>query len=259
MSKLHQIQSYFKFLKRSTNQHGVHSPFVFDLVTKCFYDTKKHQAYTKIKGYRKQLLNSTLAIKVTDLGSGGQFFKTNIRNVSKMAQVAGSNFKEAKLLFRLSQYFQFNSVLELGTSLGIATQAIHLGNPKANITTIEGCPNISEHTRQQFDDFNIKNTEIITSNFNTILPELNSNKYDLVYFDGNHQKEATLSYFESLLPTTHNDTIFIFDDIYWSKAMTEAWGTIKEHPKVTVTIDTYHFGFVFFRKEQAKAHFTIRF
>ena len=61
-----------------------------------------------------------------------------------------------------------------------------------------------------------------------------------------------------LLPTINNNTIFIFDDIYWSKGMTDAWEIIKNHPQVTVTIDTYKFGFVFFRQEQAKEHFTIR-
>ncbi|MGB6267787.1 MAG: class I SAM-dependent methyltransferase, partial [Olleya sp.] len=199
MNKLHQIKSYFKFLKRSTNQHGVHSPFVFDLVTKCFYDTQNYSEYSKIKSYRKQLLNNASIINVTDLGSGSQVFKTNTRQVSKMANVAGSSIKEAKLLFRLSHYFQCNSILELGTSLGIATQALHYGNPKANIITIEGCPNISTFTKQNFNNFNLKNIEIITGNFKTILPNLKSNTYDLVYFDGNHQKEATLSYFETLL------------------------------------------------------------
>ena len=61
-----------------------------------------------------------------------------------------------------------------------------------------------------------------------------------------------------LLPTAHNDSLFIFDDIYWSKGMTEAWEIIKEHPQVTVTVDLFNWGLVFFRKEQAKEHFKIR-
>ncbi|RAJ16969.1 O-methyltransferase [Olleya aquimaris] len=258
MSKVYQIQSYLKFLIRSTNQHGVHSPFVFDLVTKCFYDKSNHVAYKTIKDYINQLLKSNQTIDVKDLGSGSQVFKTNSRLVSKMAKVAGSSFKEAKLLYRLSNYFQFNSILELGTSLGIATHAMHLGSPKATITTIEGCPNISEFTKHTFNNFNLKNIEVMTGHFNSNLPNLKNNTYDLIYFDGNHQKEATLHYFETLLPTSHNNSVFIFDDIYWSKDMTDAWVSIKNHPKVTVTIDTYHFGLVFFRKEQAKEHFTIR-
>ncbi|MBL7882976.1 MAG: class I SAM-dependent methyltransferase, partial [Bacteroidia bacterium] len=40
---------------------------------------------------------------------------------------------------------------------------------------------------------------------------------------------------------------------------TEAWEEIKRHPKVTVTIDLFFIGLVFFRKEQAKQHFIIKF
>lgn len=259
MSIRHQIQSYFSFLKRSTNQHGVHSPFVYDLVTKCFYNSKKESAYKAIKAYQKRLRQNKTTIKVTDLGAGSQVFKSNSRTISQITKVAGSNYKEAKLLYRLASYFKPNTILELGTSLGVATQALALGSPEANITTVEGCPNISEAARDQFKHFYLNNITLKTGDFKTVIQQLDSQiTYDLIYCDGNHNKQATLYYFEALLPKTHNDSILIFDDIYWSKDMTEAWETIKKHPKVTVTIDTYAFGFVFFRQEQAKEHFTIR-
>jgi len=81
---------------------------------------------------------------------------------------------------------------------------------------------------------------------------------DLIYFDGNHQKEATLKYFHQLLPLALNDSVFIFDDIHWSKGMEEAWEEIKAHPQVRVTIDSFFWGIVFFREEQKKEHFTVR-
>ena len=40
--------------------------------------------------------------------------------------------------------------------------------------------------------------------------------------------------------------------------MEEAWEIIKNHPKVTVTIDTFQWGIVFFRSEQVKENFIIR-
>ena len=80
----------------------------------------------------------------------------------------------------------------------------------------------------------------------------------MVYFDGNHSKEATLSYVKMMLPTIHNDTVWIFDDIYWSPEMTQAWEKIKTMPEVSVTIDCYWLGLVFFRKEQAKEDFYAR-
>ena len=231
---------------------------MFNLVTKCFYDKTKYDAYNTILNYRKSLIKNKTKIKVTDLGAGSQIMKLNERSVSKMAKNAGTTDKRVKLLFRITNYFKPEHILELGTSLGIATHAMSIGNPKANIISIEGCPEISKFSKAHLKNLNIKNIVIITNNFNDEFEKLKSNTYNLIFFDGNHQKEATLTYFETLLETATNDSVFIFDDIYWSKGMTEAWEIIKKHPKVTVTIDTFFWGFVFFRKEQVKEHFKIR-
>ncbi|WP_209309674.1 O-methyltransferase [Tamlana crocina] len=255
---MYQQKQYIKFLLKSTNQHGVHSPFIYSLVTKCFYDRKKHEAYQAISSYKKALRNSPEKLSVTDLGAGSRVTKANRRSVSEMAKNAGSTKKQAKLLFKLVQYFKPNSILELGTSLGIATHATAMGNPESKIISIEGCPNISKFTKNQLKKNGVKNVSLVTGDILKEIKKLNTNSFDLVFFDANHQKEATLNYFESLLQTAHNDSVFIFDDIYWSRGMTEAWETIKQHPKVTVTIDTFFWGFVFFRTEQAKEHFTIR-
>ncbi|AUP78189.1 O-methyltransferase [Flavivirga eckloniae] len=255
---MYQIIQYIKFLVRSTNQHGVHSPFVYNLVTKCFYDKTNYDAYKQVSNYKKALLNNKTCIKVTDLGAGSQVMKQKERRISSMAKNAGSTIKRAKFIYRLVNYFKPDTVLELGTSLGIATHAMSLANQATKITTIEGCPNISEFSKANFKKHHLNNIDLKTGNFKNVLNQSTTNNYDLIFFDGNHQKEATLAYFETLLQTTHNDSVFIFDDIYWSKDMTEAWETIKQHPKVTVTIDTFFWGFAFFRKEQAKEHFTIR-
>jgi predicted O-methyltransferase YrrM len=254
----YQLIQYIKFLLKSSNQHGVHSPFVYNLITKCFYDHSNQNAYKDILKYRKELLKNQQKIKVTDLGAGSLITNERERLISEITKNAGTTYKRAKLLYRIITYFKPNTILELGTSLGIATHAISLGYPKAKITTIEGCPNISEFTKTNFENHQLKNINLITGNFNTIIKDLSSNSYDLIFFDGNHQKEGTLNYFETLLQLAHNNSVFIFDDIYWSKDMTEAWETIKQHPQVTVSIDTFYWGIIFFRKEQLKEHFVIR-
>ena len=250
------IKTYIKFLLSSTNQHGVHSPFVYDIVTKCFYDKTQYKSYTEIGSYRQDLLQNHSVLTITDLGSGSKTHQSNERHISDIAKRSGTTLHRTKLLFRLVSYFESNTILELGTSVGIATQAMHLGNPKAQITSMEGCPNCSAIAKQHLQDY--KNITILTGDFKTYIPEFKSKTFDFVFFDGNHNKEATLQYFESLLPTASNNSVFIFDDIYWSEGMTEAWDIIKQHPKVTVTIDTYFWGLVFFRKEQVKEHFKIR-
>lgn len=255
---LYQIKQYIKFIIKSSNQHGVHSPFVYDLVTKCFYDKTKYPNYYNIKYFRKRLKPVNDKVEVTDFGAGSTKLKSKSRAICDIVKHVSISKKNAKLLFRISKYFKPNSILELGTSLGLATQALALGNPKSKIITIEGCPKISKYTKAQFELQQLNNINLETGDFSEVIPKLDTSKFDLVFFDGNHKKEATLEYFEMLLPRANNDSVFIFDDIYWSQGMTDAWETIKQHSKVTVTIDTFYWGIVFFRKEQAKEHFTIR-
>lgn len=257
---LFQIKSYLKFLWNSKNEHGVHSPFVFSLLTKCFYDKKPKPEYQILKNYRKSLLDNKNFIEVTDFGAGSKVFKSNRRQISKIASTAGISPKRAELLFRVTNYFQPKNILEIGTSLGLATSALALGNTNANVITIEGCPQTAGQSQLQLQNFNLNNVENVISEFESFLisENLQSAVYDLIYFDGNHSKKATLAYFELLLPTITNDSVWIFDDIHWSEEMEEAWQLIKNHPKVKVTIDTFQWGFVFFRYEQEKEHFIIR-
>ena len=256
---MQKVISYIKFLLNSTNQHGIHSPFVFDLTTKCFYKKNTSSKTNALNSYRNILLKNYNKIKVTDFGAGSKVFKSNVRAINKIAKYAGITPKRAQLLSRITEYFTPNTILEFGTSMGIATSALHIGYPSAKITTLEGCENTARVAQVQFDAFSFKNISLLTGEFNKTLATLQFiDTLDMVYFDGNHQKQATLEYFNYCLQFINNESVFIFDDIHWSKDMESAWSIIKEHPKVKVTIDTFQWGIVFFRKEQEKEHFIIR-
>ncbi|MGO4913053.1 O-methyltransferase [Leeuwenhoekiella sp. W20_SRS_FM14] len=250
------IKAYLNFLRKATNQHGVHSPFVYQFVTQCLYDTKKHPQYDRIKDYQKQLFKTEEEIEVLDFGVGSRIFKTNKRAVRDIAKHAGATLNRMKLLFRVVSYFKSESILELGTSVGLATAGMALGG--GNLISLEGCPQTAGVAQNQLNEAQINNVKVVIGNFRETLEKQTDKKYDLIYFDGNHSKKATLEYFEKLLPSAHNDSVWIFDDIYWSSEMTEAWQYIKNHPKVVVTVDCFWLGFVFFRKEQVKENFRIR-
>lgn len=255
---IYQAASYLKFLLTSTNQHGVHSPFVYNFVTKCLYDKTKYPKYEQLKNYRKQLLQSDEALQIKDFGAGSKRMQQDKRKVSKMVKNSSSSFKDTKLLFRISKYFQFKNTLELGTSLGVGTQALALGNLQNKITTIEGCPETFQFSQEQFKIQKLSNIVAINLDFESAISNLKQKTFDSVFFDGHHDKEATLKYFNLLKSKVHNNSIFIFDDIYWSADMTEAWHIIIRDQSVTVSMDCFNLGFVFFRKEQPKEHFAIR-
>lgn len=256
---MHPVFEYLKFLFRSTNQHGVHSPFVYDLLTKGLYLHVNASKKREYQAFRSALLHQKETINVTDFGAGSRVFKSNTRSIAAIAKHAGISKKRGVLLMKLMEYFQPQNILEIGTSVGLGTAAMAIGQPKATIKTLEGCAETAKVAEKAFKKFNLHHIEITQGDFsNTLSDVLQREPFDFIYFDGHHQKEATLQYFETCLSYCHNDSLFLFDDIYWSAGMKSAWEQIKAHPKVTVTIDSFHWGMVFFRKEQAKEHFTIR-
>jgi predicted O-methyltransferase YrrM len=257
------ITAYFKYLLRSGNEHSIHSPFLFDLYTKVIKDkSENHPDYPALKLLRKELLSSDEEINILDLGAGSRINKSNLRKIKTIAKNAEKPEKFGKLFHRLIRHFQPESLLELGTSLGLTTLYMAKAKPDSRIISFEGCPETAKAAEQNFKKSGAKNIEVILGNIDETLPA-NLNKFpnclDYAYFDANHRYEPTVRYFEDCLPYATNDSVFIFDDIYWSDEMTQAWEYIKAHPQVTLTVDLFWIGLVFFRKEQVKENFVLRF
>lgn len=257
---IHNIKAYIKFLWKSTNHHGIHSPFVYKLFTECIYDAKNYPEYEILDRHRKHLLSDTTKLEVQDFGAGSRVFKGNVRIVKDIAKNAGISRKRARMLLRVVRYFSPDEILEIGTSVGLGTAALAVGANTAKVLSVEGCKNTSAIAKDGFSKVEIGNVEIVNSEFNTFLSgyKKSATERQLIYFDGNHSKSATLNYFNTLLPLAGNDDIWIFDDIHWSPGMEQAWEEIKSCDKISVAIDTFQWGMVFFRRQQNKEDFVVR-
>jgi predicted O-methyltransferase YrrM len=184
------------------------------------------------------------------------------RKISAIAKSSLKPKKYSQLIFRIVHYYKPNTILELGTSLGITTSYLAFANPAAKIITMEGAPEVASTAKKNFKQLLLYNINIVEGNFDDTLPSVTGqlSSVDFAFIDGNHRKEPTLKYFNQLIKLSTSTTILIFDDIHWSIEMEEAWDEIKLHPLVTLTIDLFFIGIVFFRKEQkTNEHFTIRF
>ena len=255
------LADYFKHRLTAKSRHGTHSPFVYKLVDEVIYDFSAKKVYEDIEKQRKKLLNDDTLLSIIDLGAGSQLNKNRQKRVSQLAKNALKNPRLAQLIYRLAHHHQAQKIIELGTCLGITAAYLAKANQNATIVTMEGCPETANVAYQNFVSLELTNIELQVGNFNELFPkEVDATQYlDFVYIDGNHTKEATLNYFNLCLPKTHEGTLLIFDDIYWSKGMKEAWEEIKAHPQVTVTVDLFWIGLVYFKKGQVKEHFKIKF
>lgn len=260
MFNLRFAKDYLLHHIKAKNRHGLHSPFIYRLADIVIYDNKRKGAYNEIENLRKQLLTDNRIITVTDLGAGSRVNNNHEKKIGDVARNALKPPKLAQLLYRLAADLKPQNIIELGTCLGITTLYLQKAAPNTKIYTLEGCPETAGVAREIFNKAAINNVALITGNFDDTLRNLINSleQLDFVFVDGNHQKEATLKYFEWCLPKVHENTLLIFDDIYWSDGMKQAWNEIKAHPQVTVTIDLFWIGLVFFKKGRLKENFLLK-
>lgn len=205
------------------------------------------------------MLNSKHIIRVTDYGAGSQQFSKLERTVSQVAKKAGMSFHQSKIISKIIDYFNINTALEFGTSVGLGSIAMACENPQLNIDTVEACKNTSKQAKLNFERLNLNNVTVYNTDFQSYLNKLDQAKtYDLIYIDGHHDKESSLSYFNQLKQHIHQNSVIILDDIYWSEKMAEAWKSICSDKDVKLSLDLYFWGIVLFKPELTKQHFKIR-
>ena len=231
-SKFQLAFKYIQYLLKSLNGHGhgIHSPFVYELVKKVLNDKKDDEVYNKVESLRSKLLQDKTILTIEDFGAGS---RTNLQKQRTVAAIAKSSLKPKKfsqLLFRIVKYYQLKQVVELGTSLGITSSYLSLADKDGNVITLEGSPAVALVAKDNFTKLNIGNIKLVQGNFDNTLQVVLKDipKVDLGFVDGNHRKEPTLNYFNQLLLHTNESSILIFDDIHWSKQMDEAWDEIKK-------------------------------
>ncbi len=239
----------------------MHSPFAYRLIDKVIYDFHAKPQYDKIESLREVLLRDERNINITDLGAGSHVNNNRQKQVKTLAKNALKPAKLAQLIHRLAADTKPDNIVELGTCLGLTTAYLATAAPEAQVISIEGCPETAAIAEENLSSLGITNSGILVGNFDKLLPGVISvlPHLDFIFIDGNHRKDATLNYFRWCLPKLGEKSIMIFDDIYWSQGMKEAWNEIKAHPDVTVTIDLFWIGLVFVRKGQAKEDFRIRY
>jgi len=254
------ILSSLNFFLKADTFYRVHSPFVFDLLTHTLEDNRYFYEFDDIEKLRKELENNTALLNIVDLGAGSKKSNDSIRSIKDIVNTAVSPAYQSMFLFKLAQYIDAKNIVELGTSLGISTLYLSGFSSKSTVHTLEGSPAILGTAKSIFKAFKRENIVTYEGSFDQYLPKVLGKipTLDLCYIDGNHAKAPTLNYFEWCLPYVNENSIIVFDDIYWSKDMTSAWEEVKEYKEVTMTVDLFYFGLVFFKKEfTEKQHFKV--
>ncbi len=263
MINRHFVSHFLKHYWSATRIDVLHSPFVFELYNTCIArESDADVTYSKIESIRQAAKGNTQKLVQLDMGAKGEVRPIRVKPVSYFAKQHAKPARIAQIIHRIVKKYNYQYAIELGTSLGFTTMYIANALPsEAYFTTIEGAPEIAAVAQEHLQHLKPScKVDVRIGNFNHCLPEVLHElpQVDFAFIDGNHTYEATMRYFEMLLPKVTANSVLIFDDIYWSAGMTRAWNEIKKHPRVNVTVDLFYIGLVYFRTEQVEEHFKLR-
>lgn len=260
------IYRLFAFLKyflfaRHAKGYGIHSPFVFHLITEVLRNKTDDVVVCNIEGIRKRLLADPGIICVNDPGAGSVILKKNMRKVSEITRHSSISRKYGILLYNMAKEFGNKVIIELGTSFGISSMYLAAPDENAIVHTIEGSDSVANLAESNFARSCFKNIVLHRGKFEEVFPLLieKNGVPGLVFVDGDHKKEHVLNYFRMVATTAGEETVMIIDDINYSPEMAEAWDEIKKHENVSTTVDLFRLGMIFFRKGIAKYDYVIRY
>lgn len=248
---------YIKYRWNAKGRHGIHSPFVYAFVDKCLRQKNENESRTILSELFDQLRKNHKTIVIQDFGAGSKKLG-NERKISAIFAQSSSKGKYGALLYRLAKFYAPKNILEFGTSLGVGTTYLSLGSPTAHITTVEACENTRKvalqhlHARQQVESVHSTFDDYLS----TLTPEL---QFDLIFIDGHHDGKALLNYLERLQAHSHDETIFVLDDIRWSDSMKSAWESIVNDERFHLSLDLFRVGIVMKRSHQEKERFVMRY
>ncbi len=238
------------------DEHSIHSPYFFDFYEKVILNKNQISGFDEIEQVRNKLLQSTLEIEVKDLGAQSNHFKSEKRVLSKVAETSISPRSLCELLFRLVNYMDATSIIELGTSAGI-TSLYLAKQPHSKVITFEGNKELINIAQAHFEYFETKNIKLIEGNLDNTLSDYLQNpaKIDFALMDANHRYEPTMRYFNLLSKRIAHKGIIVLDDIYHSEEMAKAWKELSKHELVYGSADLFRCGILFFDPALNRQHF----
>jgi len=225
----------------------IHAPFAFQLVKDVIYDEQPHAEYNNLLSLRHAQLNDRSPLSFAPAGAlaNGHMIENNVAQIARRYALP---VKHAKLLLRLVKFLKPRTILETGTGTGFSAAALALGNSNAAVYTVDAVQQLSDLARRHHRDAGIANVRYAVGDLDAALVDMAKKitPIDFVYLDANHTREATLRYFEGLLPHLSPNACIAVDDIHWSSGMKKAWLELTRRDSVSLSIDLFRLGLLFF-------------
>lgn len=221
------LRSYLKYLLQRKTEFSVHSPFVYDFMKKVLYDRGTNRDYDLMQRISRLL--------------DGRKFSTRSRR------------KQARLLYRLVRYMEPETVLTFGQLSALNTSALALGNLQTKVYLEQ-----SADFLETLNSMGVVNVSLIRRDVDEEeqFERLNTG---FVYYALDDFGDDTWNNIEEGFGEVDEDTVLVFEGIHHSHHTEVAWEAVKANEDVTLSMDLYSLGIVFFREGIEKQDFVLKY
>lgn len=248
--KLQALRSAARYAWRAQTIYDVHAPLAFSFLGEVVEDRRHLYVHDDIAGLRDRYAADDTLVELHDAGAGSRVGRAKRRRIRDIAASSGTPERFGRYLTSLVDWRGAARVLELGTNLGIGSCCLAAGMPPGGrLVTIDADAGMTAFAKTALAQTTPHApADVITGTFADAIPAALASlgRVDVAFVDGHHAEAPTKDYYRQIRERCHGGSVLVFDDVHWSAGMEAAWSWIRRQPEVTLSVDLYRWGVVFF-------------
>lgn len=222
---------------------GVHSPFVYNFITKVIEEKSSYYAFDEIEKFRSDLLSrndsySIITAKETQSANYGEF------------------------LFRIMNFFKCKNVVQIGCSTGVMSLYLTMSSPGKNTCyLLEERSDLLHFIRDFSMAYNLNKIKVLEGDYKINIKKVcaECNEIDLIFINQLTSAIKTEEIESLCKPLISKTSILILNDIIKNKQMKKLWVKVKNNPESRICLDLYSLGIVFFDNKLPKKNYKVYF
>lgn len=244
-----------KYLRKARHWHGhgIHSPYLFRLVTEVIEDKKQYPGYRIIR-FQKSMI--TARVKELNHQKEITYNSAPLQSLigkKKLFKNIELGYRYGKLMLRLVKEFKPTSVHYYGPTFGLNLLYLALADENITVNSF-----IADPPLNQFCEESIKSIPITNVRFQPSASK-DPGIQEFVFINLFFLPGETRNKIQQKLKLIGDNDVMIIRGIHRSAEMENIWQEVIKEKKVKVSLDLYEIGILLFRKKLQKQHFILRF
>ena len=247
--------SRINYLKRARHRRGfgIHSPFLFRLITTVVEGKRNNPEYKNFKQIKKEAINLLKVKMLPEIEGLFSQYNLPVSKSAKLYRKIELPLRYSKAVYRLIQYFQPANIFYFGPTLGVNLLIASLANPKSSVYHIDENTNLQRFAAELIS----KSNEMSINYLCEGPPQLV--KADFCFVNHPYNPIVSRKIVQKRIDEHGIDDVLIIRGIHESKEMEDCWSELTTSTEVRVTLDLFEIGIALFRRGLQKENFTLKF